>query len=328
MPLMTGVHVNTQEARPFLAARRADQGSAPQAALVALPTAYSLAVQVESVAAGIASHVENARRQSWERHKMKLALTFCVMRDQYHQMMKCRSMKHKFRQYMNKQQVIESLQAAELLLSEALTAKSFRELLNRYCTYVDGHSRTSFFRKELEKLSIQTTESESSAALLELLKIFVCFALLAEPPSLDVEIGVTSAEAVARMGWDESRDINCEKSRQWLIEGVQHSQPLSLFKFDIERLQRDEILRHATIFFKGFDGEERTLETRALGCYREMLSLIIADLKNKVDNLTSLQNKLLSAITTLVFATISFIFNQFARDWLEGNIVDVFAKES
>jgi len=312
-----------QEGRPLLAARSKEGYEQAQQTLVALPSAYDFAVQVQAVAAGIPGHLERRSTNSWERHKKKLALTFRVMRAQYLRMMKTSSWRHSLRLYMRKQQAIESLQAAELLLSEALAARTFRDLLNRYWVFTDGHSRTSSLGGELEELSIEAASGEGSAALLELLKIFVCFALLAEPPALDVVI-----EGQTGMYWDVSRDINCENARQKLLRDVQQNYSPPLFPFDVRLLQEDQILRQCTIFFRGFDAEERTLETRTLGCYREMLSGIIADLRCKVDNVTALQNKLLSAVTTAVFALISFIFNRYARHWLEGDILETFAGKS
>ena len=114
-------------------------------------------------------------------------------------------------------------------------------------------------------------------------------------------------------------------SQGWAIFGIDQRYFVTGMHGDLDFvIMMKNYLKHfkGHSYFSNEDGERKfmLIEERLLGCFKQLLAKVIAELKQQLEHATQSQSKILSGISTAAFTLITFVFNYLQRTHLEGHI--------
>jgi hypothetical protein len=275
-------------------------------------------------------HLFDPENREWNEHRAFCAIVFREMILQYISMMRGQGtargvFKRLFRVTTRKNELITTLQAAEVLWSTFTTSPDLWNAFN---------SRGFVFspaRLKWRDMEMNGVDSD----VLELMKILALMVFVMQPPRmtkgewkgafpqvkgrcLAVQREKEHTSAVLGTGFE---GFNARDRLENARDG--HHPEMTIFGIDKSWLQDDvdsdillfsnthnylKLFKAVKFGDKQVDADDRgieqfkVLESRMTGCYIEFLSAVIAVLKSELEISSSLQNKILSVLSTMVLA--------------------------
>jgi len=208
------------------------------------------------------------------------------------------------RMYWRKDELVASLQQAELIQAQTTSAQNVRRLLNGWQMFVQNSAEAQRFHFVESPVS---TASEKAA--IELLKLYAAMCLLLVPirETPTFQLGGSQNE----MGVDRTLDDGSWEKHVAKIMSKENE----IFGVSFETIRADSFPNEINYYLKAFDNSSDNvfgdMWVRMLNLYQDMLTCIITELRIQVNTGTGIQNKVVSGISTLFFTGISWAFHHY-----------------